>query len=466
MDSADSRLANGAALLLGAAGVALYYQLNPPTSRREGRIVKRTAEEELAEAEKRVAELRMQLSTSFVSSVPAPLKPKEVRIWMDGAFDMMHYGHVNAVRQGRARGTHLVVGVNDDASITRCKGPPVMNDAERLAMVQACRFVDEVVPKVPYVMDDEYIRWMLKTYRIDYVVHGDDPCIVDGKLVYQSAIDMGKYKTIPRTEGVSTTEITGRMLLLTKEHHAGCAAGAVASAASVPSGSSPGTKLSLLAGSASPPPSPRATLAVPPSPSAAAFVRESKFMTTSRMLRLFSEGAAKAPPPGARVVYVDGGWDMFHAGHVSFLEAARKLGDFLLVGVHNDVVVNKRRGANFPILNTNERVLSVLACKHVGDVVIDPPWVMTKEMIAALKISVVAHGSTNDPNDDVEDPYAVPKQMGIFHSIPSTVDLTVHAIVTRIQSNHERMRAKVERMMQAEKEYYADRYGFAAEDTN
>ena len=57
-------------------------------------------------------------------------KPKEqIRIWMDGAFDMMHYGHMNAFRQAKALGTYLVVGVNDDKSITACKGaPPVMND--------------------------------------------------------------------------------------------------------------------------------------------------------------------------------------------------------------------------------------------------------------------------------------------------------------------------------------------------
>lgn len=47
---------------------------------------------------------------------------------MDGAFDMMHYGHMNAFRKGRAMGTKLVVGVNSDDTITICKGAPVMND--------------------------------------------------------------------------------------------------------------------------------------------------------------------------------------------------------------------------------------------------------------------------------------------------------------------------------------------------
>lgn len=35
---------------------------------------------------------------------------------MDGAFDMLHYGHMNAFRQGRAYGTYLVVGVNSDGA--------------------------------------------------------------------------------------------------------------------------------------------------------------------------------------------------------------------------------------------------------------------------------------------------------------------------------------------------------------
>jgi ethanolamine-phosphate cytidylyltransferase len=59
----------------------------------------------------------------------------------------------------------------------------------------------------------------------------------------------------------------------------------------------------------------------------------------------------KDPPPGARVVYIDGGWDMFHAGHIRILEIARQKGDYLIVGVHNDAVVNKQYGSNYPILN-------------------------------------------------------------------------------------------------------------------
>ena len=46
---------------------------------------------------------------------------------------------------------------------------------------------------MPYVVDDEYLQYLIKKYNIDYVVHGDDPCIVNGKNVYESAIKMGMY---------------------------------------------------------------------------------------------------------------------------------------------------------------------------------------------------------------------------------------------------------------------------------
>ena len=110
---------------------------------------------------------------------------------------------MNAFRLARSLGTHLVVGVNSDKSITKCKGPPLMNDEERLSMVKGCRFVDEVLPECPYVMNAEYLDYIIKEHKIDYVIHGDDPCIVDGKDVYEAAKNAGKYQSIPRTEGKS-----------------------------------------------------------------------------------------------------------------------------------------------------------------------------------------------------------------------------------------------------------------------
>ena len=58
-------------------------------------------------------------------------KKKPIRVYMDGCFDMMHYGHCNALRQARALGDQLVVGVVSDVEITANKGPPVTPLHER-----------------------------------------------------------------------------------------------------------------------------------------------------------------------------------------------------------------------------------------------------------------------------------------------------------------------------------------------
>lgn len=56
---------------------------------------------------------------------------KKIRVFLDGCFDMMHYGHANALRQAKALGDQLVVGVVSDEEIIANKGPPVMKDVER-----------------------------------------------------------------------------------------------------------------------------------------------------------------------------------------------------------------------------------------------------------------------------------------------------------------------------------------------
>ena len=126
--------------LLTAALVGLYVARR----RRQQQPQPDLVAEELEKAEAHVAALRARLHA--LQQQPRPtlsIGRKEIRIFMDGAFDLFHYGHANAFRQGLALGTYLIVGVNDDVSITECKGAPLCNDDERLAMVRGCKFVDE-----------------------------------------------------------------------------------------------------------------------------------------------------------------------------------------------------------------------------------------------------------------------------------------------------------------------------------
>ena len=93
------------------------------------------------------------LSTSFFGgiSVPSSLAyfwpdlgifhkrkhgKKRIRVYMDGCFDLMHYGHANALRQAKALGDELVVGVVSDEEIIANKGPPVLSMEERYVSLQ------------------------------------------------------------------------------------------------------------------------------------------------------------------------------------------------------------------------------------------------------------------------------------------------------------------------------------------
>eukprot|EP01084_Bolivina_argentea_P286263 491046_1 len=360
-------------------------------------------------------------------------KYTEIRVWMDGAFDMMHYGHMNAFRKGRALGTYLVVGVNSDESITQCKGSPIMRDEERLEAVRGCRWVDEVVSDVPYIMNEEYLNYVIKKYRIDYFVHGDDPCVVDGKDVYASAKELGKFLSIPRTEGVSTTDIVGRMLLCTREHHDHRNSRVRLASVDLPSGKNKSNGNDTM------------------------HVR-STFLTTSHVLRLFGAGV-KAPRPDNRIVYIAGGWDMFHSGHMKVLKEAKSMGDYLIAGVYGDVEINNQRGLNMPIMNLNERVLSMLGCRYVDDVLIDAPPEITREMVASLNISLVVKGSVSDTEDWILDTlYSVPKELGLYKQIDSPSSLTVSQIINRIRKNELALQAKYCKKKVVENEYYRLRY--------
>ncbi|KAJ6806401.1 putative ethanolamine-phosphate cytidylyltransferase [Iris pallida] len=137
-------------------------------------------------------------------------RKKPVRVYMDGCFDMMHYGHCNALRQARALGDVLVVGVVSDDEITANKGPPVTPLHERMIMVGAVKWVDEVIPDAPYAITEEFMKKLFNEYNIDYIIHGDDPCLMpDGTDAYALAKKAGRYKQIKRTEGVSSTDIVG-----------------------------------------------------------------------------------------------------------------------------------------------------------------------------------------------------------------------------------------------------------------
>jgi len=218
---------------------------------------------------------------------------------------------------------------------------------------------------------------------------------------------------------VSTTEIVGRMLIMTKEHH-----------------SKENAVLGL----------------------------QSKFLTTSRMLRSFSSfnssDSSASIDKNKKVIYIDGSWDMFHCGHMSMLEEVKKRGDFLIVGVHNDAAVNKRLGSILPLMNMHERVLSVLGCRHIDDVLIDAPSKVTQEMISSLNISEVVCGSDiNSKREPIDERFRVPREAGIFTVIKSPSNFNMQEVLKRIRENQDKFESKIEKKKLKEQAFYDGKYG-------
>lgn len=79
---------------------------------------------------------------------------------------------------------------------------------------------------------------------------------------------------------------------------------------------------------------------------------------------------AECRDAGATVVWTNGTFDLLHPGHLSSLEAARELGDALVVGVNSDAGVRRYKGPLRPILSQDERAAMLAALECVDYVVI------------------------------------------------------------------------------------------------
>ncbi|XP_018409123.1 PREDICTED: ethanolamine-phosphate cytidylyltransferase isoform X3 [Nanorana parkeri] len=272
-------------------------------------------------------------------------------------------------------------------------------------MVRAIKWVDEIVPAAPYVTTLD----TLDKYNCDFCVHGNDITLtVDGKDTYEEVKNAGRYRECQRTQGVSTTDLVGRMLLMTKTHHSEATQDYKRHQDNFGKdarGRSPWTGVS-------------------------------QFLQTSQKIMQFASG--KEPEPGDSIIYVAGAFDLFHIGHIDFLEKVHRLAPkpYIIVGLHFDQEVNLYKRKNYPIMNIHERTLSVLACRYVSEVVIGAPYSATSDLLDHFKVDLVCHGKTEVlPDRDGSDPYAEPKRRGIFRTVDSGSCLTTDDIVQRIIKN-------------------------------
>jgi cytidyltransferase-like protein len=155
--------------------------------------------------------IKCLVASIFIISAQAETfvsEKKPVIVYADMVGDLFHCGHIEFLKKAKAFGDYLIIGVIDDPAVVEYKRLPILNLEERVKVIGACRYVDEVISGAPLRPTKE---WLLE-HNIDYVVHGDDfpPDLLRDQ--YGSSLDLGIFRSVPYTPGISTSNIIDRIV--------------------------------------------------------------------------------------------------------------------------------------------------------------------------------------------------------------------------------------------------------------
>ena len=129
-----------------------------------------------------------------------------------GVFDLFHIGHLNILRRAREKCDYLIVGVSTDEVVQSYKNKtPVIPYEQRAAIVEAIKYVDEVVPQISMNKVD-----FLKLRHFDVMFHGDE---WKGTELYNKyEVEFAKYgariEYLTHTEGISSTMLRNKVQVI------------------------------------------------------------------------------------------------------------------------------------------------------------------------------------------------------------------------------------------------------------
>ena len=122
------------------------------------------------------------------------------KVWINGCFDVLHYGHFKLIDYAKSLGD-LMIGIDSDERIREMKGEarPFHTEGQRLFNLMQIRNVDKIV-----VFDsDDTLRNHLQTYQPDIFVIGSD--YIDKPIIGREFVKEVKFFT--KLDGLSTTNI-------------------------------------------------------------------------------------------------------------------------------------------------------------------------------------------------------------------------------------------------------------------
>ena len=134
------------------------------------------------------------------------------------------------------------------------------------------------------------------------------------------------------------------------------------------------------------------------------------------------------------IIFTNGCFDIFHAGHAMYLEEAKQLGQRLVVGINTDESVKKLKGEHRPILTLNDRA-SVLCALQAVDMVIPFAEDTPIELIRSLMPDVLVKGGDYNIEQMIGKDL-VEKTGGEVKILSFKNDISTSTIIKRIQQSH------------------------------
>ena len=125
-------------------------------------------------------------------------------VFTNGCFDVLHTGHLHLLQRARALGDVLVVGINNDRSVQRLKGPdrPLVGHQQRAEILAGLGCVDYVT-----IFSEPTPLKLIRSMRPDILVKGADYTI--DEVVGREAVETagGRVELIPLLPGFSTSAL-------------------------------------------------------------------------------------------------------------------------------------------------------------------------------------------------------------------------------------------------------------------
>ena len=132
-----------------------------------------------------------------------PDKKNKTIVFTNGCFDLLHNGHLHLIKEAKKEGDHLIVGINDDASVKRLKGEtrPVENIEKRMLHLAQLKEVDFIIP-----FSEDTPLLLIEKIKPAVLVKGGD--YIENEIVGADFVKSngGKVVLVPLLKGFSTTK--------------------------------------------------------------------------------------------------------------------------------------------------------------------------------------------------------------------------------------------------------------------